>query len=39
LISPEDGDFAIKLEDQAVITGDGYENPTKYPFDWVLAGY
>ncbi len=39
LISPEGGDFSIKLEDQVVITEDGYENLTKYPFDPVLAGY
>ena len=39
LISPEGGDFSIKLEDQVLITEDGFENLTKYPFDPVLAGY
>ncbi len=39
LISPEGGDFSIKLEDQVLITEDGYENLTKYPFDPALAGY
>ena len=38
LISPEDGDFSIKLEDQVLITEDGYENLTKYPFDPALIG-
>ena len=38
LISEEGGDFSIKLEDQVVITEDGYENLTKYPFDAVLSG-
>lgn len=33
LVSPEDGDFSIKLEDQVLITENGYENLTKYPFD------
>lgn len=27
------GDFSIKLEDQVLITEDGYENLTHYPFD------
>ena len=39
LVSPEGGDFSIKLEDQVLITEDGYENLTKYPFDPALAGY
>jgi len=39
LISPEEGDFSIKLEDQVLITEDGYENLTRYPFDPALAGY
>ncbi len=39
LISPEGGDFSIKLEDQVLITEDGYENLTRYPFDRALAGY
>jgi Xaa-Pro aminopeptidase len=38
LVSPEGGDFSIKLEDQVLITEDGYENLTKYPFDPVLMG-
>jgi Xaa-Pro aminopeptidase len=33
LISPEGGDFSIKLEDQVLITETGCENLTKYPFD------
>lgn len=38
LISPEGGDFSIKLEDQVLITEDGYENLTRYPFDAKLMG-
>lgn len=38
LVSPEGGDFSIKLEDQVLITEDGYENLTKYPFDAALMG-
>lgn len=38
LISPEGGDFSIKLEDQVLITETGYENLTKYPFDAALMG-
>ncbi|MCU9848748.1 Xaa-Pro peptidase family protein [Defluviimonas sp. WL0024] len=38
LVSPEDGDFSIKLEDQVLITETGYENLTKYPFDERLMG-
>ncbi len=38
LVSPENGDFSIKLEDQVLITSDGYENLTKYPFDDRLLG-
>ena len=37
LVSPEGGDFSIKLEDQVLITEDGYENLTKYPFDAALC--
>ncbi len=33
LISAEGGDFSIKLEDQVLVTDNGYENLTKYPFD------
>ena len=32
------GDFSIKLEDQVLITEDGFENLTKYPFDPALMG-
>ena len=32
------GDFTIKLEDQVLITEDGYENLTTYPFDAELMG-
>lgn len=32
------GDFSIKLEDQVLITEDGYENLTTYPFDPQLMG-
>ena len=39
LVSPEGGDFSIKLEDQVLITEDGYENLTKYPFDPALTGH
>ncbi len=38
LISPEGGDFSIKLEDQIVITEDGYENLTVAPFCPRLTG-
>ena len=38
LISPEGGDFSIKLEDQGLITETGCENLTKYPFDAQLMG-
>jgi len=38
LISPEGGDFSIKLEDQVLITESGYENLTKYPHDPALMG-
>ena len=33
LVSPEGGDFSIKLEDQILITETGCENLTRYPFD------
>ena len=32
------GDFSIKLEDQVLITDDGHENLTTYPFDTALMG-
>jgi Xaa-Pro aminopeptidase len=38
LISPEGGDFSIKLEDQVLITETGHENLTRYPFDPRLLG-
>ena len=38
LVSPEGGDFSIKLEDQVLVTDTGYENLTTYPFDPVLMG-
>ena len=39
LISPEGGDFSIKLEDQVVITETGHENLTVAPFDPALCGH
>jgi Xaa-Pro aminopeptidase len=39
LVGAEDGDFCIKLEDQVLITEDGYENLTSYPFDRALMGH
>ncbi len=38
LVSPENGDFSIKLEDQVLITETGFENLTRYPFDAALMG-
>ncbi len=38
LVSREGGDFSIKLEDQVIITEDGYENITYYPWDKKLLG-
>jgi Xaa-Pro aminopeptidase len=38
LVSPEGGDFSIKLEDQVLITEDGSENLTTYPYDQALMG-
>ncbi len=38
LVSPENGDFSIKLEDQVLVTEDGHENLTEYPFDPWLTG-
>ena len=32
LVSREGGDFSIKLEDQVLVTEDGFENLTRYPF-------
>ncbi len=39
LVSPEGGDFSIKLEDQVLITETGFENLTTYPFDAALMGH
>ena len=38
LVSREGGDFSIKLEDQVLVTEDGYENLTRYPYDAQLMG-
>jgi Xaa-Pro aminopeptidase len=38
LVSPENGPFSIKLEDQVLVTETGYENLTVYPFDCALMG-
>jgi len=38
LVGEQGGDFSIKLEDQVLITEDGYENLTTYPFDAELMG-
>ncbi|BBU56978.1 hypothetical protein KU6B_32430 [Mameliella alba] len=38
LVSPDGGDFSIKLEEQVLITDDGYENLISYPFDPMLMG-
>ena len=38
LVQPEGGDFSIKLEDQVLITEDGFERLTTYPFDTALMG-
>ncbi|MFN3643862.1 MAG: dimethylsulfonioproprionate lyase DddP [Gemmobacter sp.] len=38
LVSPEGGDFSIKLEDQVLVTETGHENLTRYPFDPALMG-
>ena len=38
LVSPEGGDFSIKLEDQVLITDTGCETLTRYPFDPRLMG-
>jgi len=37
-VGVEGGDFSIKLEDQVLVTEDGYENLTQYPFDSRLMG-
>ncbi|GAB4298160.1 MAG: Xaa-Pro peptidase family protein [Roseovarius sp.] len=38
LVGEEGGDFSIKLEDQVLITEDGFENLISYPFDPALMG-
>lgn len=38
LVSPEGGDFSIKLEEQVLITETGHECLTTYPFDPRLTG-
>lgn len=38
LVGAVDGGFSIKLEDQVLITDDGHENLTDYPFDAALMG-
>ena len=38
LVSPEKGDFSIKLEDQVLVTEDGFENITQFPFCPHLMG-
>lgn len=38
LVSPEGGNFSIKLEDQVLITEAGCETLTRYPFDERLMG-
>ncbi len=38
LVSPEGGDFSIKLEEQVLITETGFENLISYPFDPRLMG-
>jgi Xaa-Pro dipeptidase len=38
LVGEEGGDFCIKLEDQVLITEDGFENLSTYPYDQRLLG-
>ncbi|MDJ1009522.1 MAG: M24 family metallopeptidase [Paracoccaceae bacterium] len=38
LIGEEGGDFCIKLEDQVLITEDGHEVLSRYPYDAALMG-
>ena len=38
LVGEDGGDFCIKLEDQVLITEDGYELLSKYPYDAALMG-
>lgn len=39
LVGEVGGTFSIKLEDQVLITENGYENLTSYPFDAALMGH
>jgi len=39
LVGEENGGFSIKLEDQVLITEDGYENLSTYPFDERLLSH
>ncbi|MBF9032029.1 M24 family metallopeptidase [Rhodobacterales bacterium HKCCE3408] len=39
LVGEDGGDFCIKLEDQVLVTEDGFENLTTYPFDARLMGH
>jgi Xaa-Pro aminopeptidase len=39
LVSPEADNFSIKLEDQILITEDGFKNLATYEFDTVLMGW
>ncbi|MBT0957088.1 aminopeptidase P family protein [Alphaproteobacteria bacterium KMM 3653] len=39
LVGEEGGDFSIKLEDQVLITEEGHETLTTYPWDAALMGY
>lgn len=38
MVGEEGGDFSIKQEDQVLITEDGFETLTTYPFDPDLMG-
>ncbi len=38
LVSPQGGDFSIKLEDQVLVTETGVENLTRYGWDKALMG-
>ena len=39
LVSPEDGDFSIKLEEQVLVTDSGPEILSRYPYDPALLGH
>ena len=38
LVSPENGDFSIKLENQVLVTETGHEVLSEYPYDAALMG-